>query len=118
MAESEQTGNNMQADTRRVISFVLPVYNEEGNLPALYEKITAAVAELSDDYELLFVDDGSTDGSLQALETLQANDKRVSIIQLRRNFGKAAAYNAGFEHASGDIAVSYTHLTLPTICSV
>ena len=106
MAESEQTGDNMQANARRVISFVLPVYNEEGNLPALYEKITAAVTKLSDDYELLFVDDGSTDGSLQTLETLQANDKRISIIQLRRNFGKAAAYNAGFEHTSGDIVIT------------
>lgn len=106
MTESEQTGDNTQADARRVISFVLPVYNEEGNLPELYEKITAAVTGLSDDYELLFVDDGSTDGSLQTLKTLQADDKRISIIQLRRNFGKAAAYNAGFEHTNGDIVIT------------
>ena len=67
MAESEQTGDNMQADARRVISFVLPVYHEEGTLRALYEKITAAVAELPDDYELLFTAPSSASSDVETL---------------------------------------------------
>ncbi|MDP6450702.1 MAG: glycosyltransferase family 2 protein, partial [Lentisphaeria bacterium] len=85
---------------------VIPIYNESENIDKLYLELVAALQSVDSPFEIIFIDDGSTDGSLQTLETLQANDKRISIIQLRRNFGKAAAYNAGFEHTSGDIVIT------------
>jgi glycosyltransferase involved in cell wall biosynthesis len=92
--------------TRRLISFVLPVYDEEGNLKELHRRIAGAMSTLDDDYELVFVDDGSSDGSLHVLRELQRGDGRVRIVQLRRNFGKAAAYSAGFDNARGEIVIT------------
>ncbi|MCP3978211.1 MAG: glycosyltransferase family 2 protein [bacterium] len=89
-----------------MITFVLPVFNEEGNLDELYEKLTAVLAGLDENYELLFVDDGSSDESPRVLAELQRRDERVRVIEFRRNFGKAAAYSAGFEDARGEIVVT------------
>jgi len=91
---------------RRLVSFVLPVYDEQGSLEELHRRITAVMRERGDDWELLFVDDGSTDGSPAVLERLARGDARVRVITLRRNFGKAAAYSAGFEHARGTVVVT------------
>lgn len=106
MASTEEQSRDTQKNADRLISFVLPVYNEAGNLPELHEKINAAMADISGRYEMVFVDDGSTDDSLQVLETLQAGDNCITIVELRRNFGKAAAYQAGFEHAEGDVIIT------------
>ena len=86
---------------RRLISFVLPVYDEEGTLEELHDRISAVMKTLPDDHEMVFVDDGSTDRSFDVLKKLQRSDPKVRVVQLRRNFGKAAAYSAGFEHATG-----------------
>jgi glycosyltransferase involved in cell wall biosynthesis len=91
---------------RRLISFVLPVFNEEESLELLYRKILAATERLPDDFELVFVDDGSTDQSFAKLRALRNHDPRIRVIQLRRNFGKAAAYSAGFEAAQGEIVLT------------
>jgi glycosyltransferase involved in cell wall biosynthesis len=88
------------------ISFVLPVYEEEGNLEELHRRITEVMRARPEGYELLFVDDGSRDRSFAVLEELQRRDRRVRLIQLRRNFGKAAAYSAGFDHARGDVVIT------------
>lgn len=88
------------------ISLVIPVYNEEGNLQSLYPKITGVMESLPYDYELVFVDDGSTDKSFNVLSEIQQKDKKVKVIQLRRNFGKSAAYSAGFHHAKGEIIIT------------
>lgn len=83
------------------LSFVIPVFNEEGNLRELHERIVKSVP--SSDYEIIFVDDGSRDGSLGLMRGLSKSDEHVRIIVLRRNFGKSAALAAGFELASGDV---------------
>ncbi len=72
----------------------------------LHRRITATMGELPYDYELLFVDDGSTDESFDIMAELHRSDDRVRVVRLRRNFGKAAAYSAGFEHARGDIVIT------------
>ncbi len=90
----------------RLISFVLPVYDEEATLKELHAQISRVMGPLPDDHELIFVDDGSTDGSFEVLRELRQQDPRVRVVQLRRNFGKAAAYSAGFDHARGEIVIT------------
>src|SRR4029077_20547151 len=80
------------------LSFVLPVYNERESLPALHQKIAETMAARPETFEMVFVDDGSTDGSIEVLTALHRDDRRVKVVQFRRNFGKSAAYSAGFEH--------------------
>lgn len=91
---------------RRLVSFVLPVYDEQENLRELYRQIVAVMDTREDDYELIFVDDGSKDGSYGILQDLHAEDDRVRVVRLRRNFGKAAAYSAGFDHARGEVVIT------------
>jgi glycosyltransferase involved in cell wall biosynthesis len=86
------------------ISFVIPFYNEEASLAELYQQISQALAELRNDhYEIIFVDDGSTDGGFEAALTLHQIDKRVKVIRFRGNFGKAAALQAGIDLAQGEL---------------
>ncbi|MEN6336060.1 MAG: glycosyltransferase family 2 protein [Phycisphaerales bacterium] len=87
------------------ISVVTPLLDEQDNLPALYEQITRALTGRYD-YELIFIDDGSTDRSFEILKGLQASDPRVRVIRFRRNFGQTAALSAGFKHARGEIVVA------------
>ena len=86
------------------LSVVVPLLNEASNIPALYQEITDALAERFD-YEVVFVDDGSTDDSYALLAELHRSDRRVRVIRLRRNFGQTAAMSAGFHHARGSIIV-------------
>jgi glycosyltransferase involved in cell wall biosynthesis len=88
------------------LSIVIPVFNEEKNLPLLNEAIHKSMQVYSKDWEIVFVDDGSIDGSLQVLEDLAKTDPvRVRIVELRRNFGQTAALAAGIDHAQGSIIV-------------
>jgi glycosyltransferase involved in cell wall biosynthesis len=84
-----------------LISFVIPTYNEEQSLEKLYQLIEKHIPE-EHTFEIIFVDDGSTDGSLGVLKQLHEQDPRVKVIRFRRNFGKAAALMAGFDHAEGE----------------
>lgn len=88
------------------LSIVVPLYNEEENIPTLYEKLKENLDPLEKEYEILFVDDGSTDRTLSILEEIQSKDKRVIILSLRRNFGQTAAFAAGFDFARGDVIVT------------
>ena len=90
------------------ISFVIAVYRNEGAITRTYEKIRAVFADdLRDyDYELVFVDDGSDDGSLQEILGLRANDSKVKAITFTRNFGQMAAMLAGFKQATGDATIN------------
>ena len=85
-----------------LLSIIIPSYNEEENLPALYQRLQQVAETLKHALEFIFVDDGSTDSSLQLLETMAQNDSRVKVIKLSRNFGSHAACLAGLSLASGD----------------
>jgi glycosyltransferase involved in cell wall biosynthesis len=89
-----------------VILVVVPLLNEEHSLEALYQEITSALAPREERWEVVFVDDGSTDGSLDLLTRLNAETTNVVVVHLRRNFGKAAALQAGFLEARGDTVVT------------
>ena len=88
------------------LSILIPVYNEKENLPLLHQAIHEALNGLTISWELIFVDDGSTDASLSVMEGLVQNDsEHTSIVALRRNFGQTAAIAAGLDHAQGEIIV-------------
>lgn len=88
------------------ISIVIPIHNEEENLRPLVQEIKEVLDPLGRTYEILFVDDGSTDSSFSILRNLHEVDGRVKILKLRRNFGKSAALKAGFDHARGKVLVT------------
>jgi len=85
------------------ISAVIPVYNETESLPDLYRQFIAVCQENDYSYEVVFVDDGSTDSSWECILELQSSDPNIKGVRFRRNFGKAAALNAGFKEATGEI---------------
>lgn len=87
----------------RLLSLVIPVYNEAESLPELHAEISAVCVANQLEAEIIFIDDGSTDNSWAAIEALAAKDKRIRGLRFRRNFGKAAALAAGFEEAKGEI---------------
>ncbi len=89
-----------------MISVVVPVYNEKDNVRLLYEKIKKVMVKNGYDHEIIFVDDGSTDGTFDVLKEIAEKDKRFKVIRFRRNFGQTAAMAAGFDYAHGDIVVS------------
>ena len=85
------------------LSIIIPVLNEGLSLQPLYDELVKVLQEVTEDYELIFVDDGSTDQSPQLIEILHRNNPRIKLIQFRTNFGKSAALLAGFREAQGDI---------------
>ena len=88
------------------LSIVVPVYNEEKNLPELFEQILAALKDASCDWDVTFVDDGSKDKSVEVLKQLQAREpNRVRIVVFRRNYGQTAAISAGIDHSDGDVVI-------------
>jgi glycosyltransferase involved in cell wall biosynthesis len=89
-----------------MISVVVPLLNEEHSLETLYREIAGALDPLGHEFEVVFVDDGSTDGSLSILSRMHDELPNVVVVHLRRNFGKAAALQAGFLEARGDVVVT------------
>ena len=88
------------------LSVVIPIKDEKDNLTTLHERLTESLRPLSLSYEIVLVDDGSTDGSYALLESLAAADPRLKVVRLRRNFGQSAAMQAGIDHAMGDVLVT------------
>jgi glycosyltransferase involved in cell wall biosynthesis len=88
------------------LSVVIPVYNEVENINALYEELHGVLIEMDNDHEIVFVDDGSHDQSLELLEAIQRKDEHVVVVSFRRNFGQTAAMSAGFDYATGDVIVT------------
>src|SRR5579864_4454274 len=89
-----------------MLSIVIPIHNEEPSILPLYDRLTAVLESLQKQYEILFVDDASTDRSFDLLANLVEIDARLKVIRLRRNFGQTAALSAGFDEAQGSIIIS------------
>jgi glycosyltransferase involved in cell wall biosynthesis len=87
------------------VSIIVPAHNEEESLPHLHRQITAAMAPLGVQWQVVYVDDGSTDRTFQTLEAIAQHDPHASVVQLRRNFGQTAAIAAGIDHSSGEIII-------------
>jgi len=88
------------------VSVVVPIYNEEENVPLMYEALDRVLPKTERDYEIIFVDDGSTDHSLTRLNQLAENDHAVKIVQFRGNFGQSAAMGAGIQYATKDVIIT------------
>lgn len=88
------------------VTVSIPIFNEEENVPRIYEELKPVMENLNKSYEILFVDDGSTDRSFQELQKLADLDKKVRVIRFRRNFGQTAAMAAGFDEARGEVIVT------------
>ena len=95
----------MEASSDLSISIVIPVFNEEENLKLLQERLTVSLSKLGLDYEVIYVDDGSTDASFDLLQNAAEDDNSVKVVQLSRNFGQTAAIAAGVDHAQGKMVV-------------
>jgi glycosyltransferase involved in cell wall biosynthesis len=95
----------MGGKLEETVSVLIPVYNEEGNLSLLYDKLEAALKKTERAYEIIFVDDGSSDGSLEILLDLREKNPNVKIISFSRNFGQTAALSAGIDCSKGDIII-------------
>jgi glycosyltransferase involved in cell wall biosynthesis len=89
-----------------MLSVVIPIHNEENAILRLYDRLTATLEKIGRRYEIIFVDDASTDRSFDLLANLVETDRRLKVIRLRRNFGQTAALSAGFDEAQGNIVVS------------
>ncbi|MBV9761978.1 MAG: glycosyltransferase family 2 protein [Acidobacteriaceae bacterium] len=89
-----------------MLSIVIPIHNEEPAILSLYDRLTAVLESLNRPYEILFIDDASTDRSFELLTNLVETDHHLKVLRLRRNFGQTAALAAGFDEAQGDIIIS------------
>jgi glycosyltransferase involved in cell wall biosynthesis len=93
-------------DDINTISVIIPVFNEQDNLRSLYTELTKVLRELEVAYEIIFIDDGSSDNSFKELSSLHEIDESIKVIQFRRNFGQTAAFAAGFDAAQGEIILT------------
>ena len=89
----------------KLLSIIIPIYNESENVKPLYVAVTKQLKKMSYDYEILFIDDGSRDDSLRLLARIAKNDTRVRILEFARNFGKEPAVTAGLHAAAGDAVI-------------
>lgn len=96
----------MKREKTPFYSIVIPIHNEEDSLIPLFAKIVEVMEAQDWDFEIVFVDDASTDGSFLLLEQIAGLDSRVVVVQLRRNFGQTPALAAGFDHARGEVIIS------------
>ena len=86
-------------------SIIVPVYEEEENIPILHKQITEAMQSVETSYEVIYVDDGSRDASYARLLEISQSDPNVTVVQFRRNFGQTAALAAGIDNSNGEIVV-------------
>lgn len=106
MVTSTKKGLLRQVESAVRYSIVVPLYNEEENVESLYSELKRVMDSIGEPYELVFVDDGSTDGTYSLLSDLSQADDSVLVIRLGRNFGQTAALAAGFDHASGSVIIA------------
>ena len=91
---------------KEMISVVVPVYNEQDSLLELTERLQDSLKKITQNYEVIFINDGSTDASADNLKGIYDNNQNVKVVNLRRNFGKSAGLNIGFSEAVGDLVVT------------
>src|ERR1044071_4180016 len=104
-ADIQRQGGELLASTR-LISVVVPAMNEQENVRPFYDATRAVIDSLTDfKWEIIFVDDGSTDSTVERILELRTTDPRVCVLQLSRNFGSYAAIRAGFDYARGDACI-------------
>lgn len=89
-----------------MLSIIIPAYNEEDNIEPVYRELKSVLSETGHPYEILFIDDGSTDQTFQKMKSIQIMDDSVRIIKFRKNFGQSAALQAGFDFATGTIIIT------------
>ncbi len=89
-----------------LLSVVIPLFNEEENILLLYDELIEVLSSCEEEYEIIFIDDGSRDRSLELLKELQGNDSHVVVVSFRKNFGQTAAMAAGFDYARGDVIIT------------
>jgi glycosyltransferase involved in cell wall biosynthesis len=92
--------------TNPKISIIVPFYNEEANVEEMYARLKEVLDRTGRTYELIFIDDGSTDRTYSLLKDMNKRDERVVVLKLRRNFGQTPALQAGFDHSRGDVVIS------------
>jgi len=88
------------------LSIIIPVYNEEENIAALFAQLREALTDIGRSYEIIAVDDGSRDGSFELLKGLHDQDDHLQVVRFRRNFGQTAAFAAGFDQSRGDVVIT------------
>lgn len=93
-------------NTQLDLSIVVPLYNEEGNVQELYRELQRVLASLAFTYEIVFINDGSSDRTAELLGEISSNDQHVVVVHFRRNFGQTAAMSAGFDYSRGDIVIT------------
>ncbi len=103
--KAEQRFHRAMARRRPVLSVVVPVRNEEAVLPAFYDRLAAALGKLAVPAEIIFVNDGSTDGTLGLIDSLRRKNPNIATVDLSRNFGKEIAMTAGLDFSQGDAVV-------------
>lgn len=89
----------------RMLSIIIPIYNEKDNIAPLNEVVQKELKKIGKSFELIYVDDGSKDGSLDVLKKLYHQDKHIKIVRLAKNFGQTQAFSAGFSYSNGDIVI-------------
>jgi glycosyltransferase involved in cell wall biosynthesis len=89
-----------------LLSVVVPLYNEEENIQLLYDELKEVLQSIRHEHEIIFIDDGSSDTSLELLRTIQDRDDNVVVVSFRKNFGQTAAMSAGFDYAQGDVIIT------------
>ncbi|MFZ5517369.1 MAG: glycosyltransferase family 2 protein [Candidatus Zhuqueibacterota bacterium] len=105
MAHAERAKKNDKNECPE-ISVLIPLFNEEESLPELYNKLTEVLSQMKMSYELVFIDDGSTDDSYSVLEKIHQHDSRIRVYQFRKNYGKSAAMTYGFKKVQGKIIIT------------
>lgn len=106
MDRTSELKQETKGENAKLVSIILPCFNEEGNIVEIYEKIKTQINTIGYDFELIFIDDGSTDQTLHTIKSLTREDNRVKCISFSRNFGHQAALKAGFDFCHGDCAIT------------
>src|SRR5262249_7197980 len=105
MLKNQSTSTHMADEENVELSIIIPIYNEQDSIPELYKRLKETVSKITDNYEFIFINDGSKDLSLLGLIELSKKDPHVYYINFSRNFGHQIAVTAGLDHSRGNAVV-------------